>query len=123
MTRQNKAVLSATDTLLEPGAVKLRVQYGERWLKSGHVQAIMAQDEKDRIVGLRTMDKAGTIARQLGKDNHSYHFKTDVDHYHIDKGSALLALGRPKDAIAELSQASEKPAFTRRNVYRDILTA
>lgn len=92
-------------------------------LKGGHTQTRVAHDEKQQLEGLKMMDQAGNMARSLNSKEHSYHFRTDVDHYHIDKGAVLIAIGRPKDAIDELSLTSDRPAFTRRNVYRDILLA
>ncbi|HLZ59276.1 MAG TPA: hypothetical protein VKR06_20225 [Ktedonosporobacter sp.] len=91
-------------------------------LNGGHAIARGARSEKERTQALHMMDQAGTIARKgKGEDQHA--FKIDTGRYHIDKGDAFIALGRPGDAIRELSLIADNPLNRRRNAYRDVYLA
>jgi tetratricopeptide (TPR) repeat protein len=91
-------------------------------LRGGHALARVAQSEKERTKALSLMDQAGRIIRNGGIGN-PHGLKLDITRYHIDKGAALIALGRSDDAIAELSLVTDDSAIKRRSAYRDILLA
>lgn len=92
-------------------------------LNAGHAQARSAQLEKERTEALRMMDQAANIARtsnERGSLNGA--LKIEVGRCHLDKGDALMALGRANDAIQEFSLIGDS-ANQRRNAYRDVYLA
>jgi tetratricopeptide (TPR) repeat protein len=95
-------------------------------LKEGHSLARIARTEYDKRSVVQTIDEAGALIRSLSKverEQEIYALKTDLNHYHIDKGAALIVLQRPDEALDELNMALERSGFKRRNIYRDILLA
>ncbi|MBV9232071.1 MAG: helix-turn-helix transcriptional regulator [Chloroflexi bacterium] len=95
-------------------------------LNGGHTQARLANGNKQRTQqALNMMDQAITMARNNKAEapfNVNGIFKIEVERCHLDKGDVLIALGRPKDAIDELSLIADSPN-KRRNAYRDVYLA
>jgi tetratricopeptide (TPR) repeat protein len=95
-------------------------------LNGGHTQARLANGEKARTQqALNMMDQAITIARNNRAEdpfNVNGVLKIEVGRCHLDKGDVLSALGRPNDAIDELSLIADS-SNKRRNAYRDVYLA
>ena len=69
------------------------------------------------------IDLGGKIAR-AGHDEGDPHFlKLNLNRYHLDKGAALIAVGRNQDAIDELKLVKSQPEYLRGRAYNDILQA
>ena len=61
--------------------------------------------------------------RALRSEEDPYFLKLGQGRYHLDKGIALVAVGRNQDAIAELKLVQAGPEYPRRQAYSDILQA
>ncbi len=90
----------------------------------GLVYANMADTHEDKNKALKLMDIGGNIARQaFVEENDFVMIKLNELMYHNEKGSALIAVGWPVEALRELFLADEQTNLTlqRRRVYNTIL--
>lgn len=97
-------------------------------LKAGYSHAKIAQSETERNAAIALLDSAGNVIRRsdpviMSDDKHF--LKLNVERYHLDKGAALIAVGRPNAALDELALVAvqEKSDLPRRYAYNTLLHA
>lgn len=70
----------------------------------GRALAIQPQDAQERMMALRTLDKAANILRISAPPPGNHHYlEIELDRYHLDKSAAFLDIGSPREALRELS--------------------
>ncbi len=95
-------------------------------LKAGYAHAKIARDETERNAAIALLDSAGNVIRRsdpalMSDDRHF--LKLNIERYYLDKGAALIAIGRPSAALDELAlvAAQEQSNLPRRYAYSNLL--
>ncbi len=96
---------------------------GSIFLCGGLTNAKTARNVEHQDAAIRRIDSVGTLIRNGLKEENPHFLNLDVNHYHIDKGVALIAIGRDKDALDELNLVRCGPDYPRRQALADILSA
>nr|BBH94229.1 hypothetical protein KTA_24280 [Thermogemmatispora argillosa] len=126
-------------TLLDAGDPKQALKYFDKckvllpqapaslgaalYLNLGVARALTARSQQEQRSSLTSFDRAASLLRSAPTDDDPFFVKADADRYHVDRARALLALGRPGDALAELAQRRPDPHLQRRRLYASILEA
>jgi len=94
-------------------------------LAAGHARAHAAAADRQATEALTLIDQAGRIVRRGHLEDDESFVKLNAGRYHLDRAGALLALGRPTDALDELDLAVRgvAPDQTRRHAYINVLRA
>jgi tetratricopeptide (TPR) repeat protein/DNA-binding XRE family transcriptional regulator len=92
-------------------------------LHSGLVGAISATTQKQKDDAINLCDVGGNLIRSNQSKDDPHFLKLNLDRYHLNKGSALIAIGRNKDAIHELKLVRCGSKQIRRKAYCGILEA
>ncbi|WP_069805388.1 helix-turn-helix domain-containing protein [Thermogemmatispora onikobensis] len=92
-------------------------------LHYGVARALTARSEQERRSALAPFDRAASLIRSGQTQEDPFFVKADVDRYHVDRARALLSLGRPREALAELEQRRPASELRRRSIYAIILEA
>lgn len=92
-------------------------------LHSGLVGAISATTQKQKDDAINLCDVGGNIIRSNPSKDDPHFLKLNLDRYHLNKGSALIEVGRNKDALAELKLVRSGSKRLRRQAYCGILEA
>jgi tetratricopeptide (TPR) repeat protein len=93
-------------------------------LLSGQVKAVAAESQQEKDNAITLIDRGGNIVRTSRNRENPHFIDFSLSRYHLMRTSALLAVGRNKDALDELRLVNlNDHTNVRRHVYNDILEA
>jgi tetratricopeptide (TPR) repeat protein len=93
-------------------------------LLSGQAKAVTAESKREKEDAIALIDRGGNIVRKSQNRDNPHFIDFSLSRYHLVRTSALLAVGRNKDALDELKLVNlNDHTNVRRQVYNDILEA
>jgi hypothetical protein len=90
---------------------------------TGVVRAKTAEAEQEKKEAILLLDSGGKIVRAHQRPESPYFIDFSLDRYHLDKSTALIAVGQMENAMKELKLVKGGFQNVRKQAYNDILQA